>query len=469
MLRSSPRAGWCRAAIWAGTAVALLCAAAPARRVAAQPVLYNNYNHLPTGDVAALQGGAFIARANDASAGWYNPAGLVRAEHDAISGNASLYGYNRVAYDGSGAATDYSTTPTFIGTLSRDVVSGTANSAWGFSIVTPLNVQNASKRNFVQSYDVTPFAVPDVNTVLTDTTQATLFAPGIAWSRALGSDSSFGYGLRLYQFTINGSTSSIFSQPLSGGSPYFSAVENIAFSFEATLARVEAGWQTRLSDALRLGVVVRSATSELRAKGRVLTNFQQYFVPGPNPVSVFASADDGDVGTEYRLPWELGLGLAWVQPEWEVELDATYYRKIDPYKLVHPIDVLVITNIGGTPNSGTAQEPGVTFEGRSFTNVALGGRMRMGEATWLNGGLYTDRSPGTSSGNELFSRVDFTGITLGATLEREHSTTSMGVVYLQGDATESFQATPGIIPTPARTVTIEHRELSFVLAGSLSF
>ncbi|HEX9842655.1 MAG TPA: hypothetical protein VGC20_07885, partial [bacterium] len=191
--------------------------------------------------------------------------------------------------------------------------------------------------------------------------------------------------------------------------------------------------------------------------------------PIPTPASAFASADDGDVETEYRLPWELGLGLAWVQPEWEAELDATYYRKIDPYKLVHPIDVLVITNIGGTPNSGTVQEPGVTFEGRSFVNVALGGRLRVGASTWLNGGLYTDRAPGTFSGDELFSKVDFVGVTLGATLEREHSTSSMGVVYLQGDSSEPFQATPGIIPTPARTVTIEHRELSFVLAGSLSF
>ena len=35
-----------------------------------------HYDTLPIGERGFLQGGAFIARSDDASASWYNPAGL---------------------------------------------------------------------------------------------------------------------------------------------------------------------------------------------------------------------------------------------------------------------------------------------------------------------------------------------------------------------------------------------------------
>jgi hypothetical protein len=134
-----------------------------------------------------------------------------------------------------------------------------------------------------------------------------------------------------------------------------------------------------------------------------------------------------------------------------------------------PIDVLVITTVGNSPNSSVIQEQGVTFESRSFVNLALGGRTLLKAGTWLNLGLYTDRSPGNFTGSPLFSEIDFTGLTVGTTVERENSSTSWGITYLQGQASEPFDATPSIVPTPARTIAIRHRELSFVLAGSLQF
>ncbi len=435
----------------------------------AQPVLFNNYNHLPTGEAAALQGGAFIARANDASAGWYNPAGLARARHDALSGNASLYAVDRVTFDGAGPEDSYSTTPTFIGSVSRSAGGDGPGRAWGFSIVTPLDTDNNSKRNLTQDYSVSGGALDaqDVNTVIADSSQATLFAPGLAWGRSLGDATSFGYGLRLYQLNLDGQTGLIlFQDP---GSPEnFSAVENIAFSFEMTLARLEAGWQWWAGASLRVGLVVRSGTAELRTRGRVLTNFQSFFDPG-TPINSFATADDEDTGLSYKLPWEVGLGIAWVRPGWELELDVLYYHDLEPFKLVEPIDVLVITQVGSTPTQTTIQEPGVTFDGRSFVNAALGGRLRVGKAWWLNGGVYSDRSPGTFEGNALFNEVDFTGVTLGTTHERPSGSTTLGLVYLTGAAEVPFEATPSIVPTPPRTVEIGYRSLAFIIAGTVHF
>ncbi len=47
-----------------------------------------NYNTIPIGQVGGLEGGAFIARTNDASSNWYNPAGLGLAKTSSVSSSA---------------------------------------------------------------------------------------------------------------------------------------------------------------------------------------------------------------------------------------------------------------------------------------------------------------------------------------------------------------------------------------------
>ena len=50
-----------------------------------------NYNMMAIGQVGGLQGGAFVARANDSSSNWYNPAGLALAQRAQISSSAGSY------------------------------------------------------------------------------------------------------------------------------------------------------------------------------------------------------------------------------------------------------------------------------------------------------------------------------------------------------------------------------------------
>ena len=85
-----------RARISSITAAALLAASPAPAQTAPTPVvtvpsvslILPNYNSVPVGETAALEGGAFVARANYTSAGFYNPAGLALAEQSAISGSA---------------------------------------------------------------------------------------------------------------------------------------------------------------------------------------------------------------------------------------------------------------------------------------------------------------------------------------------------------------------------------------------
>jgi long-subunit fatty acid transport protein len=50
-----------------------------------------NYLMTPIGQTAGLEGGAFVARANDASSNWYNPAGLALAHQSSVSSSAGSY------------------------------------------------------------------------------------------------------------------------------------------------------------------------------------------------------------------------------------------------------------------------------------------------------------------------------------------------------------------------------------------
>src|SRR6476659_7539372 len=54
-------------------------------------VLLSNYDSVPVGPNAGLEGNAYVARVADPSAAWINPAGLARATASEISGSSGLF------------------------------------------------------------------------------------------------------------------------------------------------------------------------------------------------------------------------------------------------------------------------------------------------------------------------------------------------------------------------------------------
>ena len=54
-------------------------------------ILLPNYNGVTIGEIASLEAGAFIVRANDTSSIFYNPAGVTNAERTSISGTAGVF------------------------------------------------------------------------------------------------------------------------------------------------------------------------------------------------------------------------------------------------------------------------------------------------------------------------------------------------------------------------------------------
>src|SRR3954470_1151643 len=50
-----------------------------------------NYDRIGIGRREALEGGAYVARTNDALANWYSPAGLVSSEKTALNASSNAY------------------------------------------------------------------------------------------------------------------------------------------------------------------------------------------------------------------------------------------------------------------------------------------------------------------------------------------------------------------------------------------
>ena len=77
--------------VLSGTAGAQTPPPLPSAAVPPLNIMLPNYNGVPAGEIGSLEGGAYVARANDASAAFYNPAGLALAERNSISGGAGVF------------------------------------------------------------------------------------------------------------------------------------------------------------------------------------------------------------------------------------------------------------------------------------------------------------------------------------------------------------------------------------------
>ena len=59
-----------------------------------------NYDRVLIGQREGLEGGAFVARTDDAGAGWYNPAGLALSEKSGLNASSNAYELTTITLGG---------------------------------------------------------------------------------------------------------------------------------------------------------------------------------------------------------------------------------------------------------------------------------------------------------------------------------------------------------------------------------
>lgn len=99
-----------------------------------------NYDRIPLGQVEALEGGAFTARAEDSLATWYNPAGVSRLPTSEISASSAVFEWTTVTVNGLGTnatSTAQNTLPVFFGGVMGTPPLHTKRLRIGFGISRP--------------------------------------------------------------------------------------------------------------------------------------------------------------------------------------------------------------------------------------------------------------------------------------------------------------------------------------------
>ena len=221
-------------------------------------LIFPNYDSVLVGQNQALEGGAYIARAGDASANFYNPAGLVVSEKTSL--NASSTGYivtrlNSEALQTSISSTKIDSVPGYFGVVVAPPFTDARNLRIGASVTRGVAW---SPGGIDQTTDAPGAPAIDRATYSTNASFATLiYQIAAAWAPV--SDRSFRLGLGLGLSQTSYSNQSTFSGQVStGGQPgqFLSTLRATGDQWDMIFTL---GAQWEIVHGLTVGALVRSA------------------------------------------------------------------------------------------------------------------------------------------------------------------------------------------------------------------
>jgi hypothetical protein len=425
-------------------------------------LLFPNYDNVLVGQNQALEGGAYIARADDAAANFYNPAGLVVSEKTSLNASSTGYVWSRLSSESLNASISSSkidNVPGYFGVVVAPPFTDVRNLRLGISITrgvawSPGGIDQSTNASNVASIDrVTYSSDASFKTLLYQIAGA--WAPLADRSLRLG----LGIGLSQTSYTNNTTLSGLLSL---GGQPgqFLSTLRANANEWDV-LFTLGAQWD--IAQGLTLGVLFRSPG--LRLGGGSLLTYESSLLRPAAPTSSFFRDENGQF--QYKLPWEASLGIAYRFGNAELEADLRYHDALSSYALYQsslPIQI-VVQNPDGTTSTSTQPAPTPTYSARRVYNVAVGGNVKLSQKLTLHGGFYTTFSPVADPATSPFRQADLYGFTAGVDFQLEHFGASLGAGYQFGNS-----ATTGIAIDNVSTMsTVRLDSVSVFYAISYQF
>jgi hypothetical protein len=394
-------------------------------------VLLPNGNGVPPGQTANLEGGAYVARADDSSSNWYNPAGLARASTSSVSATGGAYQGTTVkmsAFPDAGGS--FTHLPAVVGA----VVKPRKGSEWtfGFSVIQFNSWDNAIATQLVTPQERFGYAA------------ASQFS-GIQGSLAAAHDSSgWRYGVALAVDFTSLEKDQTASDALQFPTGLSSLVGSSHFSGEVAHLRVTAGVQRDISKEWKLGAMVRTPGVALYSAG--VATIDGVAAARAQSASVYLFAPEASF--QYKVPLQAAVGLAYVRPRFEAEIAVRATASHSSYSLFSS-DASVTTvaddGRGGPPVTQVRPWAGLTSYPRGFADAAIGGHAVLTEnRIWkLHFGYATNRAPVTKQ-DQVFNAVDLHAITFGIGGEVKHFQASLGLRYEFGTSADTvIQELPG--------------------------
>jgi hypothetical protein len=381
-------------------------------------LVIGNYNSASVGPYGGLEGTAYVARIDDPSAAWFNPAGLVRQASAQISGSAGVYQHTLVApsaLESEGGSIQQ--LPNFVGFTFVPRERYTVGAAL------------LSTNTWVQETDAELISPPARLAYSADSRYGQRVATiGVGYQRSpslrVGAGFAFSYmDLRLVQ-----SASDRIADPTGLRSRLVSA----RASGSALQLRAQGGVQYD-SGPWRFGGAVRSPGLTIYRSGSVFLDGVFANGTGSSGASLF----DSDAPLEYHLPWEFQGGVALVGPRVELEVDLHAYTPIAAYALLsseQPILRYVDDGVNA-PVVTTQPFAGLASASRGIVNVSAGGHVRLFRDSdfRLHAGIGSNQSQVDPS-DSVFTAVDLLSWSIGVSGTLGNFRFSVGMNQQSGSA-----------------------------------
>jgi hypothetical protein len=411
----------------------LLPAAAAAQLPVPLPksLVFPNYDNVLLGKDQALEGGAYIARAGDASANFYNPAGLVQAEKTSL--NASSTGWVRTkltseALNTSVTSSKIDNVPGYLGAVLEVPWVSSRNIRMGLSLTrqvawAPGSIDISNTETTVEGLDRVTYS-----TSAGFTTQ--LYQVAVAFSPIESRAFRIGVsaGVADTSYSNSGTLSGLVDV---GGGPgqFLTTLRATGDVWDAVFG---AGVQWDVVAGLTVGAVVRSKGISI-GNSSLVTYESSILTPAANPQTSFFRDDAGQF--EYRLPLEASFGVAYRFGGAQIEADLRFHDATDPYDFYRSNVPLQITTGSGT-GAGTSVSPvplnPIRYSSRRVYNYSIGGNYALGRNATLHAGFYSSYSPVADETNSPFRKADLYGATGGVDFQFEHFGASIGAGYQWG-------------------------------------
>lgn len=426
--------------IWAGICAAGILGAAANAGAQTLPLplpkvlLFPNYDNVLVGTDPALEGGAYVARASDAAANFYNAAGLVKGERTTL--NASSNGYLVMQIDSKALGTSQSGTnvdnlPGFIGVLFGAPFIGLRNLRLGFSVA---RLESWTPPGIDQSVSSSPSDVTSRTTYSSSSSFRTLVYQGaIAWSPMSSRAVRLGLTLGLAETALSWSTqvSGQLNSP-SGPDFFLSSIGTSGTEWDV-VPGLSAQWDVWPW----LTVAARGSAPGVKLGSSSLVTYQGN-EPRPGASISYFFRDDGGA-FRFKRPWDASAGVAFRFGPTQFEADVRYHAAIgtyDLYRSTKPLEVITHHPDGTTTSSSTAG-PTLVYAAQQVTNFALGGDVRITRTFTAHGGFYTSFSPVEDPEATPLRSADLYGLTGGVDLQLDRFGFSIGIGYQFGSSQPS--------------------------------
>jgi long-chain fatty acid transport protein len=371
-------------------------------RVRADP--FHNQT-LPLGHRAIGMGGAFVAVADDPSATYYNPAGVVWGGDNSLSASLTLTAFDRSTVEGGyrtsagSSSLNHSTgasVPVFVSAskhLGRRHKDGRRHHAIALSSFT--------ERQRRLSFDAEVRSTTPVGDALE--TLSIDQADRTTWH-------GFSYAYRLHPQLSLGISSYVTVQRSHYAEERIGVLLGTA-NGDGSFAASRSSWTSHLVDTnvksmvgrfgalyafnekLRLGLMFQPPGVHIRGRARVRERYLRSDLTEERRESAFFNASQGGLAAASPIPWELRAGVRYLLRDWLVlAFDSSLYGRSgsarDP--------VVAIGARRADERTGAVPHVGAFFEERWHRtysgNVSLGLEATFADSVAVRCGLYTDLS-----------------------------------------------------------------------------